>query len=118
MKVKLYKSFYDLHKHEQTALLQSMDEAVEDRVYDRLANEHVRAQKKWLKMLCIDLHDKMKMTPEECILAVANFREIYITNSKMTTDEEQEAWLNSKMVEIFGEGGYPEEFIKKMEKIR
>lgn len=116
MKAKLYKSFYDLHRHEQAAILQSMNEEIDNQVYEKQARNLIRAQRKWLKMMCIALANA-GLSKEECLLALANFRQVYITNTKIETDAEQEAWLNAEMDKIFGENGYPEQYIDKLEEL-
>lgn len=75
-----------------------------------------QTQKKMMKMLCIAM-DRSGMTVEQCLLVLANMREVYRTNTKIETDAEQDKWLNGKLDEIFGEGGYPYEYIDKLEEM-
>ena len=107
------KEFNRLTKAAQDRLLAQYEEDLIHNTNKNLA----KVQKKMLQMLCIDMHDYMGMSPDECLLALANMKEIYRFNSKIKTEAEQEAWLDGKMVEIFGEGGYPYEYIDKLEEL-
>lgn len=78
---------------------------------------HAKLQKHWLMMYCIVNHDYMGMTAEECLLSLANWREVYRQNSAIQSEEEQLRWLQGKMDEIFGEGNYPYEYIDKLEEM-
>jgi hypothetical protein len=76
-----------------------------------------KLQKNWLMLSCIVEHDYCGRSAEECLLYLANFKEVYRLNSKFATEEEQMAWLNGKMDEIFGKGNYPYEYIDKLEEM-
>ena len=76
-----------------------------------------KLQKNWLMLSCIVMTDYMGKDKDECLLYLANFKEVYRLNSKLKGDAEQQAWLNGKMDEIFGEGGYPYEYIEKLEEM-
>ena len=77
--------------------------------------EQAKVQKIWLMLQCVVNHDYMGMSEEECLLALANWHEVYRLNQKHKTEEEQMAWLESKMRDIFKVNGYPYKYIDKLE---
>ena len=113
MKVKLLKTYNELLPSERAKI----DKAYKADVEHGINVHHAQLQKNWLMLMCIVNHDFMGMTAEECLLALANFKEVYRLNSKIKTEAEQMAWLNGKMDEIFGEGNYPYEYIDKLEEL-
>lgn len=109
MKVRLPKSWHDLPPSEKQAIAQVKENEI---------NQYfAKLQKNWLMLSCIVMADYMGKTKEECLLYLANFKEVYRQNAKLAGDAEQQAWLNGKMKEIFGEGGYPYEYIDKLEEM-
>lgn len=114
MKAVVYKPWNRLPPSEKRAIAKMQEEEK----WQDINKYFAKCQKNWLKILCIVLFKKMGMTVEEIILVLANFREIYRLNAKIETDEEQQAWLDREMDEIFGKGGYPTEYIDKLEHIR
>lgn len=109
MKAYMYKSWDRLPPSEKRKIA----EVKQQEIYE----DEAKLQKIWLMLDCIVHYDYMGMSKEECLLHLANWREVYRLNSKLKTEEEQFAWLNAKMTEIFGEGGYPYEYIDKLEDI-
>lgn len=71
-------------------------------------------QKNMLMLQCVAM-DKVGLTAEQCLLVLANMREVYRLNSKIKTDAEQQAWLKGEMDRIFGVGNYPYQYIDKLE---
>ena len=88
-----------------------------DLLYEHRNNDIIIQQKKWLKYACILLTDKFNFTPEQCMLFLANWRDMYIVNTKFENEQEQEEYLKTQMDRIFGENCYPEIFIKKLENL-
>ena len=107
MKARMPKSWHDLPPSEKETIA---------RVKEQEINEHfAKLQKNWLMLSCIVMGEYMGKPKEECLLYLANFKEVYRLNSKFKSDAEQGEWLNAKMTEIFGEGGYPYRYIDKLE---
>lgn len=113
MNVRTPKSFLNLPKSEKEIIERLHKEAVENEVNRYFA----QLQKNWLKLSCIVMHDYMGLDRENCLLYLANFREVYRQNSKMPGEAEQQEWLDGKMDEIFGVGGYPYKYIDKLEEM-
>lgn len=89
---------------------------IEDAIFDRLDNELCEAQFIWLKMACCILHD-MGSNKDDITMFIGNWKRLYRANSRFADKAEQEAFLVQKMAEIFGEGGFPEEFVQSFREI-
>lgn len=76
-----------------------------------------KLQKNWLMLACIVLNRCFGFGRKRLLLFLANWREVYRLNSKLKTDEEQQAWLRGEMDRIFGKGNYPYEYIDKLEEM-
>ena len=74
-----------------------------------------KLQKNWLMLSCIVFNKYFGFGRKRLLLYLANWREIYRINSKIGSDEEQQAWLRGEMDRIFGEGNYPYKYIDKLE---
>lgn len=111
MKVRLPKSFTNLPQSEKEII-----ENLKNQEVLRLVNENfAKLQKNWLQLSCIVMADFMGMTAEDCLLYLANFKEVYRRNSNFKTEEEQLQWISGRITEIFGENGYPTNYIDKLE---
>ena len=108
MKANLPKTFYSLSKSEQDRILKQME--------DTMDNELCLAQFIWIKMACSILHD-MGLDKDDIIVFIGSWKRMYRANSRLHTKEEQDAFLNPRMAKIFGEGGFPEEFMQSMKEI-
>lgn len=104
----LGKEFEQLSKRAQERLLQ--------RMYDKLDEELCDAQFILIKMGCCILHD-MGKTESEITQWIGGWKRLYRANSRFATKAEQDAFLDPKMAEIFGEGGFPYEFMQSLRDI-
>lgn len=104
----LGKSFSQLRKSEQDRILKQMEDAMD--------NELCEAQFIWIKMGCCILHD-MGKTESEITQWVGGWKRMYRANSRFATKAEQDAFLDPRMEEIFGPGGFPEEFMQSLKEI-
>ena len=109
MKARLPKSWDRLPPSEKLAIAQVKEQEIN--------HYFAKLQKNWLMLSCIVDHDYCGRSAEECLLYLANFREVYRLNAKLGSDEKQQEWLHGKMDEIFGEGNYPYEYIDKLEEM-
>ena len=108
MKANLPKSFSQLRKSEQDRIIKLMEEQLDD--------ELCKAQFVWIKMACYILHD-MGLDESQITVFIGNWKRLYRANSRFATKAEQDAFLDPKMAEIFGEGGFPEEFMQSLRDI-
>ena len=104
----LGKSFSQLRKSEQDRILKHMEDAMDE--------ELCQAQFIWIKMGCCILAD-MGKTESEITQWVGGWKRLYRANSRFATQDEQSAFLDKRMAEIFGEGGFPEEFMQSLKEI-
>lgn len=97
-------------------LSQSEKQRIEDAICDRLDEELCQAQFVWIKMACSILHD-MGLYEDDIIIFIGSWKRMYRANSRLHTKAEQDAFLDPRMAAIFGEGGFPEEFVQSMKEI-
>lgn len=113
MKARLPKSWDRLSKHEKEIINRVMT----DEVVKQVCHEQAELQKIWLQMACIVLHKNFGFGKDRCLLFLANWREMYRLNSKLESKAEQESFLAEEIDKIFGKGGYPKEYIDKLEEM-
>jgi hypothetical protein len=108
MKANLPKSFSQLRKSEQDRIMKLMEDTMDE--------ELCQAQFIWIKMACCILHDKGD-TESDITQFIGGWKRMYRANSRFATKAEQDAFLDPRMAEIFGEGGFPEEFMQSLKEI-
>lgn len=89
---------------------------IDDMIFDRLDDELVLAQFNWIRLGAWALHLNGK-TADEVVDWIGAFKRLYQINSRFSTQEQLTEFLENKMVEVFGEGGFPEEFMQSFQKI-
>lgn len=114
MKARLPKSYKDLPQSEKDTINRVMTAKVQEEV-DRY---FVKLQKIWLQMACIVLSKNFDFDSEKCLLFLANWREMYRVNNSLKTEAEQTEYITAELDKVFGKGGYPTEFIAKLEELR
>lgn len=100
--------------------LRKQDRAIIEQVKAREAmqivtHEEAELQKRWLKLFCIVFNKNAKYGKKRLLLALGWWKEMYRIVSTFPTNEEFNAYLDSEMDRIFGKGGYPKEYIDKLE---
>lgn len=113
MKVRLPKSFLNLPPSEKDAI----NRAMTDKVVNQVVQEQAQLQKIWLKMACIVLNRNFGFGRKRLLIFLGVWREMYRINSKLGNEAEQTAYLTAELNKIFGEGGYPSEYIDKLEEV-
>lgn len=91
-------------------------DALVEETYDTLNNELVVAQFNWIRMGAWALHMSGKSS-DDVVSWLGAFKRVYQLNSRIETQQELTETLTKKMNEIFGEGGFPEEFMQSFQKI-
>lgn len=66
-------------------------------------------------MMCIANYDVLKTEKTEAIMVLARWKRLYHIISKCKSAEERDAYLNEQIDKIFGVGGYPQEWVDKLE---
>lgn len=113
MKVRLPKSWGRLPKSEKEIINQVMT----DKVVKQVCHEQAELQKIWLQMACIVLHKNFGFGKKRCLLFLGVWREMYRINTRLGGRKEQTNYLAGEMEKIFGKGGYPYEYIDKLEEM-
>ena len=113
MKARIPKSYKNLPKSEK----EKLNRIMADEVVKQVIHEEAELQKRWLQFACIVLHNNFGFGKDRCLLFLGNWREMYRINSKLSSEAEQSAYLATEMEKIFGKGGYPTEYIDKLEEV-
>jgi hypothetical protein len=108
-----YTSWNRLPPSEKRAIAQMKEEEK----WQEIRQYFAFVQKTWMMMACVVGYRYLGWTKEDCMLFMANFRTVYIKNSKIESQEEQQKWLKDEMDEIFGKDGFPYEYLDKLEKL-
>ena len=108
MKANLPKCFNQLSNNEQDRINRALTDALDE--------ELCTAQIVWIKMACVILHN-MGLCERTITRFVGLWKTMYRSNARFKNKQEQDAFLNPRLAEIFGEGGFPEEFVESMREI-
>ena len=104
----LPKTFNQLSKNEQKRILKKMEDTMDE--------ELCQSQFIWIKMACAILHN-LGLTESQITQFIGGWKMMYRANSRFKDKAEQDAFLDARMADIFGEGGFPEEFMQSMKDI-
>lgn len=111
MDVRYYKAWGQLRKQDKEII-----EKVKTQEALEIANhESAEVQKIMLKLFCIAMNKNQKYGRKRLYLVLGSWKEIYRIVGKIKTREELNKYLDSEMDRIFGKGGYPYEYIDKLE---
>lgn len=114
MKVRVPKSFLNLPESEKEKINEVLTEEVQSQVNKNFAE----LQKVWLQLACIVLNRNFGFGKRRLLLFLGAWREMYRINSKLVSNTTQSAYLKAELNKIFGEGGYPYEYIDKLEDVK
>jgi hypothetical protein len=95
----------------------SEKKAMDELYFARWDKELVLAQFNWIRMAICVMANNPKFTTEDMICWIGAFKRMYQLNSRFETQEQLDEYLNKRMDEIFGEGGFPDDFMRDFEKI-
>lgn len=97
--------------------LKPSEKAKIDKMYfDRWDEELCTAQITWIKMACGVLH-RIGLNADKITQFVGGWKMMYRRNSRIADKAEQDAFLAREMEQIFGEGGFPEDFVQSFREI-
>ena len=114
-KVKPPRVWQRLRQDERNAIVEYQRECLDELVRVNLDHEEAELQKAWLKMMCIANHDVLKVGKIRAIRVLHRWKRLYHIVGKLKTAEDRDAYLNAEMDKIFGEGGYPDEWVDSLE---
>lgn len=113
MNARFYKAWEQLRKQDREII-----EKVKTQEALEIANhESAEVQKIMLKSFCIVMNKNQKYGRKRLLLVLGCWKEMYRIIGKIKTREELNEYLDSEMDRIFGVGGYPYEFIDKLEEL-
>lgn len=95
----------------------SEKKAMDELYFARWDKELVLAQFNWIRMAICVMATNPKFTTEDMLCWLCAFKLMYQLNSRFETQEQLDEYLNKRMDEIFGEGGFPDDFMRDFEKI-
>ena len=96
--------------------LHQLSPSARNRIYDRMDEELIMAQFIMMKQMCCSLGD-MGMPTDKILEFLAGYQRFYRQNSRFTSQEELMAFLDKRLANIFGEGGFPEEYLQSFRNI-
>jgi Cdc6-like AAA superfamily ATPase len=99
------------------SLKPSEKKAIDKMYFDRWDKELVIAQFNWIRMAICVMANNPKFTTEDMLCWLGAFKRMYQLNSRFTTQEQLDEYLKNRMDEVFGEGGFPDDFMRDFEKI-
>lgn len=113
MKANLPRCWGQLPQRERDIIIK---EVVAKQINDGLDHEEAELQKVWLQMACMVIHDALGHDKDDCFLFLGNWKRLYRKIGKCKTNEERDEYLKAEMDKIFGDDGYPYEWVDSLEK--
>ena len=90
---------------------------LDDYLLEKRNEDLITAQFRWIKLGAKALSNNPKIDADDILCWIAAFKRLYQLNARFKTSEELDSYLDKEMDKIFGEGGFPEEFVRKFEEI-
>lgn len=90
-------------------------EAIEAAYDKQLDHDEAEIQKVWLQMGVIVNHVLFGHDEAESLAFLKEWKKMYRIISQFKSNEERDEWLNRETAKIFGEGGYPHEWVDSLE---
>lgn len=81
-----------------------------------LNHEGAELQKVWLKVMCIVMHEEHHHGEMRNRQTLRGWKRVYAKIERMKSKEERDEWLDAKIKKIFRKGGYPKEWVDRLEK--
>lgn len=113
--LKLPKDWEDLKPSVQKKINEIYTEAATTIANQQIDKEEVQMQKTWIAYGAVALAEN-GATKDEILIWIASWKRIYRANGRMKTKEEQESFVSKHLASIFGEDGYPFEFVDSLER--
>ena len=108
MKANLPKCFNQLSNNEQDRINRALTDALDE--------ELCTAQIIWIKMACSILHN-IGLCENTIVRFIGHWKSMYRSNYRFKDKQDQDKFLNARMQEIFGAGGFPEDFVQSLREI-
>lgn len=78
--------------------------------YDISDKRSAQLQEVWIKLACINLHN-MGLSADAIMEFIGAWKRLYKTVNKIGDDQKVQDFLKEKVNQIFGVGGFPQDFI-------
>lgn len=112
MKPNLPRTWYSLPQRERDTIIK----AITEQYFNQLTRDETELQKTWLKLSCITLHkQKDPFGKLRCMVYLRGFKKTYNILRSFKTVQERDKWMETEIEKIFGKGGYPSEWVDKLE---
>ena len=98
------------------SLKPSEKKAMDEMYFNRWDNELCTVQITMIKEMACALGD-MGFTSEQILGFIAGYQRFYRQNSRFTTQEQLTAFLDKRLANIFGDGGFPEDYLQSFRDI-
>ena len=89
---------------------------IPDLVRINLDHEEAELQKVWLKVMCVAMHEEHKHGEGRNLRTLLRWKRLYAKIERMKNSKERDEWLDAKIKKIFRKGGYPTEWVDRLEK--
>lgn len=99
------------------SLKPSDKKAIDEMYFARWDKELVIAQFNWIRMAICCMANNPKINTEDMLCWLGAFKRMYQLNSRFDTQEQLDGYLKKRMDEIFGDGGFPDQYMRDFEKI-
>lgn len=111
MRANLPRSWLSLPQKEKDII----SKVLQDEINKTVDHEEAEIQKVWLQMACIILHNSVGINKDDLFIFLGNWKRMYHNYGKFKNDTEREQYLKREIDNIFGEGGYPSDWIDSLE---
>ena len=91
---------------------------IPDLVRINLDHEEAELQKTWIKLMVIANHQEHGHGRVRNLRTLIRWKRLYRKIESFTDHDERVNWLNAELDKIFKKGGYPDEWVDRLEKRR
>lgn len=89
---------------------------IPDLVRINLDHEEAELQKVWLKVMCVVMNEEHDHGEGRNLRTLFRWKRMYAKIERMKNSKERDEWLDAKIKKIFRKGGYPTEWVDRLEK--
>jgi hypothetical protein len=111
----LPKEWNDLKPSVQKKINDAFADAANTLINQQVDKEEAEMQKTWILYGAVALAQN-GASKDDILTWIGSWKRIYRANGRMKTKEEQEAFVSEHLASIFGEDGYPFEFVDSLER--
>ena len=114
-----YRDKHIIIQHLKDKVAEELEQTIlPDLVRINLDHEEAELQKVWLKIMCIAMHEEHGHGQERNLRTLRRWKRLYAKVERMKGKGERDAWIDAEISKIFRKGGYPNEWVDRLEKRR